>query len=95
VSGIANTLPAIALVDVFGSVLLQRNGVVQVRLQCTPPVCSTDLNAAFDLITMTIEVVNGSTSVAQIVFLDNNQIVTIAPGAIQGIMHYSINFYYI
>jgi hypothetical protein len=74
VSGIANTLPAIALVDVFGSVLLQRSGIVQVRLQCTPPACFTDLNAAFDLITMSIEVVNGSTSVAQFVFIDNNQI---------------------
>ena len=73
VSGSTNKLSAVALVDVFGSVLLQRNGIVQARLRCTPPVCATDFNAAFDLITISIEIVNGTTSEAQFAFSDSNQ----------------------
>ena len=74
VSLVAIKFPVVVLVDVFGSVLLKRSGVIKAQLQCIPPACATDLNAEFDLITVSLEVINGTTSANEIFFSENSQI---------------------
>ena len=74
VSQVAIDFPVVALVDVFGSIMLQRSGIVYAQLQCIPPTCATDFNAPFDLITVSLEVVNGTTVATDIFFSESSQI---------------------
>lgn len=74
VSLVAIKFPVVALVDVFGSVLFKRSGIIKAQLQCIPMDCATDLNAQFDLVTVSLEVINGTTSATEIFFSENSQI---------------------
>ena len=74
VSGVYNKIPAVALIDVYDSVIVQRSGAVTVQLQCQPPNCQTDFSAEFDLITWSLSIVNGSSMAADVFLIESNQI---------------------
>lgn len=74
VSGVPNKIPVVALVDVYDSVVVPRSGTVSIQLQCKLPGCQTDSNAEFDLITLSLSVVNGSSAAADISFVESSQI---------------------
>jgi len=74
VSGVVNKIPAVALMDVFDSVIVQRSGIVSIQLQCQPPSCQTDINADFNLVTSSVFIVNGLSEAADVVFFESSQI---------------------
>jgi hypothetical protein len=75
VSGVSNSIPAVALVDVFDSSIVRRSGTVSVQLQCQLPGCQTDSNAEFNLITLSLlSIVNGSSAATDIFFSESSQI---------------------
>jgi hypothetical protein len=79
VSGILNKIPAVALVDVFDSAIVRRSGAIFIQLQCRLPGCQTDSSAEFDLITVSLSIVNGS-SVATGTFLSESSQLKVGQG---------------
>ncbi len=73
VSDVPNKIPPIALVDFFENVTVYRgSGTVIAQLQCKLPGCQTDFSAEFDLITTSLEIVNGSTAATEILFSETS-----------------------
>jgi hypothetical protein len=74
ISEVSNQLSTIALMDVYESSVVKRSGSIFAQLQCRRPGCQTELNADFDLLTVPLEIANGSTTKEAVTFSERSPI---------------------
>jgi hypothetical protein len=70
ISDVPNRISPIVLRDVFETSIVERSGAVFAKLQCRRPGCETELNSDFDLLTISLEIINGSAASVNITFTE-------------------------